>query len=233
MLKKFTYSLIISFAVIAIASCSNLDRYFELKQKNKATTVSKSSKSSQNETAATETRPVVGLVTGDKERELRKKALIGAGYVPLKDDFVSYYLDVQEVKLRQKLTGTGVNIIRKDDYLVINMPSNITFNTGSSTTNEKFFTILDSVIIVIQEYEKTLIEVVGHTDSVGSQSFNKSLSEERAASIVEYLMRQNVEPLRLGIYGYGENYPIAGNDTEQGRAQNRRVEIALVPIVST
>ena len=173
---------------------------------------------------------IVGLITGDDGRERRKHALIGAGLGAIAGGSVGYYMDVQEAKLRQKLAGTGVSVTRQGDNIILNMPSNITFDVDSSAINGEFFAVLDSVTLVLQEYDKTLVEVMGHTDSTGSNTHNQTLSERRARSVTDYFASRDIEQLRLAASGHGENYPIADNNSENGRAQNRRVEIALVPI---
>jgi len=173
---------------------------------------------------------VVGLISGDDSRERRKRALIGAGLGAIAGGSVGYYMDVQEAKLRQKLSGTGVSVTRDGDNLILNMPSNITFGVNSSNISGNFYNVLDSVNLVVGEYNKTLIEILGHTDSTGSEEHNKALSDRRARSVAQYFSSRGVDQLRLETYGHGEAYPIASNDTEQGRGLNRRVEIVLVPI---
>jgi len=175
---------------------------------------------------------VIGLISGDNGRERRKRALIGAGLGAIAGGSVGYYMDVQEAKLRQKLAGTGVSVTRDGDNIILNMPSNITFGVNSADISSDFYQVLDSVTIVVNEYDKTLIEVMGHTDSTGSEEHNQQLSDRRARSVTDYLASREINPVRLQAYGYGEGYPVASNDTDQGRALNRRVEIALVPITS-
>ena len=110
------------------------------------------------------------------------------------------------------------------------MPSNITFGVNSSNISGDFYNVLDSVNLVLGEYNKTLIDILGHTDSTGSEEHNRALSDRRARSVAQYFNSRGVDPLRLSTYAHGESYPIASNSTEQGRSQNRRVEIILVPI---
>ncbi|MFK7795370.1 MAG: OmpA family protein [Gammaproteobacteria bacterium] len=176
---------------------------------------------------------VVGLISGDNGRERRKRALIGAGVGAIAGGSVGYYMDVQEAKLRQKLAGTGVSVTRDGDNIILNMPSHITFGVDSANISSDFYQVLDSVTIVVDEYDKTLIEVMGHTDSTGSEQHNQQLSERRARSVTDYLASRDINTGRLQDYGYGEGYPVASNDTDQGRALNRRVEIALVPITTS
>ena len=112
------------------------------------------------------------------------------------------------------------------------MPGNVTFASGSPNINAGFYDVLNSVSIVLKEYEKTTVDVLGHTDSVGSVSYNQNLSEQRARSVAEYLSSQSIMPARLLVAGYGEGQPIASNDTPEGRAQNRRVNIQISPLAA-
>lgn len=170
---------------------------------------------------------VIGLLTkGDK----LQNALIGAGVGALAGGGVGYYMDVQEAKLRQKLEGTGVSVTRMGDNITLNMPSSITFSLNSADLNAQFYNALNGVAMVLKEYEKTVVEVAGHTDSSGSDQYNQTLSEKRAQAVAGYLSGQGVKSARLISIGAGEGRPVASNDTEQGRAANRRVEITLVPI---
>ena len=170
---------------------------------------------------------VVGLLTkGDK----LQNALIGAGAGALAGGGVGYYMDVQEAKLRQRLEGTGVSVTRVGDNITLNLPSSITFSTNSADLNAGFYSALDGVTLVLKEYNKTVIEVAGHTDSTGSDSYNQQLSQRRASSVASYLGSHGVDGQRLLTVGAGEAHPVASNDTETGRAQNRRVEMTIVPI---
>ena len=142
-------------------------------------------------------------------------------------------MDVQEAKLRQKLQSTGVSVTRDGDNIILNMPGNLTFDVDSSDINSEFYAVLDSVTLVIDEFDKTLVEVMGHTDSTGSNDYNQALSERRANSVSKYFLSRDIQPLRLATYGYGEKYPVASNDDVDGRSLNRRVEIALVPLTKS
>jgi outer membrane protein OmpA-like peptidoglycan-associated protein len=172
----------------------------------------------------------VGALTGGDSKAHRKNALIGAGVGALAGGAVGNYMDRQESKLRAQLQGTGVSVTRSGDNLVLNMPGNITFATGSSDLNANFFSVLDSVALVLKEYDKTIIDVAGHTDSVGSDTTNQALSERRAASVGKYLETKGVSDQRVATAGYGKTHPVASNDTPDGRQQNRRVELTLTPI---
>jgi outer membrane protein OmpA-like peptidoglycan-associated protein len=172
----------------------------------------------------------VGALTGGDAKAHRKNALIGAGVGALAGGAVGNYMDRQESKLRAQLQGTGVSVTRSGDNLVLNMPGNITFATGSSDLNPGFFNVLDSVALVLKEYDKTIIDVAGHTDSVGSDSTNQALSERRAATVGKYLEGKGVSDQRVATTGFGKTHPVASNDTPDGRQQNRRVELTLTPI---
>jgi outer membrane protein OmpA-like peptidoglycan-associated protein len=173
---------------------------------------------------------VLGAATGKDSKDRRKRALIGAGVGGLAGAGVGAYMDAQEAKLRKKLAGTGVSVTRQGDNIVLNMPGNITFKTGSSDLNADFYKVLDGVGLVVEEYNKTLIVIEGHTDSVGSDDSNQSLSERRASSVGQYLMGKGVNGQRVLTAGFGEARPVASNDTDSGRSQNRRVEVRLEPI---
>ena len=169
---------------------------------------------------------VIGVLAGDN----RKSALIGAGVGALAGGGIGYYMDVQEKKLRQELEATGVSVTRSGDSIILNMPGNVTFDTASSDISADFYRVLNSISLVFNEYEKTYIDIYGHTDSVGDATYNMGLSQRRADSVSRYLQTRGVISQRLLTRGMGEDYPVASNDTKQGRAQNRRVEIKLTPI---
>lgn len=175
---------------------------------------------------------VVGAISGDNNKKRRKNAAIGAGIGALAGGGIGYYMDQQEAKLRAQLQGTGVSVTRVGNDIVLNMPGNVTFATNQADINASFYPVLDSVALVLQEYEKTLVEVVGHTDSTGTDAINQPLSERRASSVSAYLKSRGVIPQRLESFGVGSRYPVAPNDTAQGRALNRRVEITLMPITA-
>ncbi len=158
-----------------------------------------------------------------------KGALIGAGAGAAVGAGAGYYMDTQEAKLRARLEGTGVRIQRQGDNLKLIMPGNITFATNSSNINGNFYPILDSVGIILREFNNTSINISGFTDSSGSDTYNQSLSEDRANSVASYLVQTGVQHGRIQARGFGERYPIASNDTAMGRAQNRRVEISIRP----
>jgi outer membrane protein OmpA-like peptidoglycan-associated protein len=165
-----------------------------------------------------------------KHQDRRKGILIGAGVGGLTGAGVGYYMDQQEAKLRQKLQGTGVSVTRQGDNIILNMPGNITFQTNSADINANFYSVLNSVVLVLNEYNKTLVDVMGHTDSTGTDAINQPLSERRAASVGQYLISQGIDSRRVATQGVGKTRPIASNDTPEGRQQNRRVELQLAPL---
>jgi outer membrane protein OmpA-like peptidoglycan-associated protein len=170
---------------------------------------------------------VIGLLThGDK----LENALIGAALGGIAGSAVGNYQDRQERKLRDQLAGTGVGVVRKGDNLTLNMPDSITFNTNSADLSANFYPILDQVSGTLQEYGDTVIEVAGHTDSTGSAAYNQALSERRAKSVAAYLTSRGIKSQRLTMVGDGENHPVASNATAEGRQQNRRVELTIVPV---
>lgn len=162
----------------------------------------------------------------------RKRMAIGAGIGAIAGGSVGYYMDAQEAKLRKQLRGSGVSVVREGDNINLVMPGNITFDTNGSELKADFYNVLDSVAIVLDEYEKTIIVVSGHTDSRGSDSYNQQLSERRANSVSSYLKTRKITPERIETMGLGEAYPVADNATDAGRAQNRRVELTLMPITT-
>lgn len=175
---------------------------------------------------------VAGLLTGDDATERRQRALVGAGVGGLAGGAVGAYQDRQEAELRRRMAGTGVDVVRQGDNITLNMPENITFAFDSASLNSRFYPILDNVASTLNQYNQTIVEVAGHTDSKGTDAYNQNLSERRAGAVAGYLGGKGVMRERMITVGAGESRPIASNDTEAGRAQNRRVEITLVPVRS-
>jgi outer membrane protein OmpA-like peptidoglycan-associated protein len=171
---------------------------------------------------------VIGLLTGGNDKF--QAAMIGAAAGALVGGSVGYYQDKQEAKLRQQLAGSGVDVVRKGDNITLDMPGNITFAHDSANLNGDFYTVLNKVAGTLKEYDKTVIEVAGHTDSSGTEEYNQALSERRAGAVAQYLSAQGVPSARVVTHGAGELYPVASNETDDGRAQNRRVEITIVPV---
>jgi outer membrane protein OmpA-like peptidoglycan-associated protein len=175
---------------------------------------------------------VVGMISGNDSKQRKKRALIGAGVGALAGGAVGAYMDRQEDELRRQMKDSGVTVTRKGEDIILNMPSNITFRTDSADLNAQFFKVLDGVALVAKKYDKTILEVAGHTDSTGDAGYNRQLSQRRADSVARYLTSRGVANTRLMTAAGGEEYPVANNSTEQGRAANRRVEVTIAPLTA-
>lgn len=210
------------FAVF-VTGCETLDPY---------TREEKTSKATKGALIGAAAGAVVGLISGDDAVERRQRALILAGVGALAGGAIGNYQDRQEAALRAELEGTGVSVTRMGDNITLNMPGNVTFATDSSDLSPAFFDVLNSVGKVLGEFEQTVVEVAGHTDSTGSDAYNQSLSERRAQSVSSYLTSQGVIPQRVITVGMGESRPVADNSTAGGRQANRRVEITMVPVTT-
>lgn len=169
---------------------------------------------------------VLGGVSGGDRGE---RAAIGAAAGAAIGAGIGKYMQNQEEKLRQQTAGSGVEVSRQGNDVILNMPSHVTFATDSAQISAAFQDTLDQVAATLVEYQDTRVQVAGHTDSTGSASYNRQLSERRAQAVADYLIRRGVAPARLTTLGYGETQPVASNDTPDGRRQNRRVEIVLTP----
>ncbi len=172
----------------------------------------------------------IGMISGHDAKQRRQRALVGAGVGALAGGAVGNYMDRQENELRALMRDSGVTVTRKGEDIVLNMPGNVTFRTGSADLNAQFFKVLDGVAQVAKKYDKTIIEIAGHTDNVGGTDFNRQLSQRRASAVAQYLMSKGVSEPRIMTAAGGEEHPIASNSTEQGRAANRRVEVTLAPL---
>jgi outer membrane protein OmpA-like peptidoglycan-associated protein len=175
---------------------------------------------------------VVGLASGDDAVDRRQRALIGAGVGALAGGAGGNYMDRQEMELRQELEGTGVSVTRNGDHITLNMPGSITFATDSADLNAGFFEVLGSVTKVLKEFDRTVVEVAGHTDSTGTDAYNQALSERRAQTVTDYFVARKISAQRFITVGLGESMPVADNATPEGRQLNRRVEITLVPVTA-
>jgi outer membrane protein OmpA-like peptidoglycan-associated protein len=214
-------SLLAIAAAMTVAGCQTTDAYTGERKVNKT---------SKGAGIGALAGAVLGAATGDNSKERRKRALIGAGVGALAGAGVGAYMDRQEAKLRAQLQGSGVSVTRAGNDLILNMPGNITFKTASSDLNANFYQVLDSVSVVLKEFDKTLIDVEGHTDSDGSDTYNQQLSLQRATSVGTYLQSHGVNGQRIVTFGAGEVRPVASNATPDGKQQNRRVELKLQPI---
>jgi outer membrane protein OmpA-like peptidoglycan-associated protein len=204
-------------AVLFAGACTTLDPY---------TREEKTSHAAKGAAIGAATGAIAGVIIGDS----RKALLIGAGIGALTGAAVGNYMDQQEAELRRKLEGTGVRVVRTGDQITLVMPGNITFATDSADVTSNFYPVLNSVALVVDKYEQTYVDVIGHTDSTGRREYNQQLSVRRAQSVADYLLAQDVTPERIVVSGRGQDYPIAANDTAEGRQLNRRVEIVLTPL---
>lgn len=209
--------------LVCVAGCETLDPYTGESQQSRAT---------RGALIGAAAGAVVGLVSGDDAVERRQRALLGAGVGALAGGMVGRYQDRQEAALRAELQGTGVSVTRIGDNITLNMPGNVTFATNSSDLRPAFFQVLDSVGKVMTEFDQTVVEVAGHTDSTGTEDYNQALSERRASSVSQYLQSRGINSQRLITVGMGELRPVADNGTDEGRQANRRVEITVVPLTA-
>ncbi len=176
-----------------------------------------------------------GYLLGDLVggRHDRTEKILGAGIGAIAGAGIGSYMDEQERKLRQQTAGSGVDVIRQGDDLLLRMPSGITFAFNDPSVQPQFRPTLDEVSSILSQYPKTYIDVYGHTDSDGSDAYNQTLSERRAQSVAGYLTSHGVQSARIATRGFGETQPIASNATEEGKAANRRVEIKISPVTES
>jgi outer membrane protein OmpA-like peptidoglycan-associated protein len=210
-------------SVLALSGCQTFDPYTG-EQKTSATTKGAGIGAGVGAVLAY-------LANKNKDSKTRnRKILQAAGIGAIAGGGVGYYMDTQEAELRKTLRDSGVSVEREGDNINLIMPGNITFASGGHQLNTDFLQVLDSVVLVLNEYKKTLVVVAGHTDSQGSNQSNQALSERRAATVSSYLMLKKVTDVRIESIGFGEVHPIGDNATDTGRSQNRRVELSLLPI---
>lgn len=201
-------------AILALTACTTVNPY-----------------TGQTQTAKSTWGTAIGATTGALigSRNSSEGALIGALAGAAVGGGVGYYLDVQAAELRQELASTGVQVVESDDSIRLIMPGNITFRTDSADINSSFYPVLNSVAKVLNKYSNSTVMVSGHTDSTGAADYNLALSKSRAQSVAAYLQGQGVKSSRFEVIGMGSSNPIASNSDAAGRAQNRRVEIKIIP----
>ena len=171
-----------------------------------------------------------GLLSGGDAVERRQRAMVGAGIGALAGGGIGAYQDRQEAELRRETAGTGIDVTRDGDVIKLNLPDGVTFDFARHDLKPQFYPALNTIASTLKDYDQTIVEVSGHTDSIGSDAANQVLSERRANAVSSYLIGQGVVRERFEVVGMGERYPVAGNDTDPGRALNRRVEIRLLPL---
>ncbi|CDP51263.1 MAG: OmpA family protein [Devosia nanyangense] len=214
--------LVAALAALALSACTTTNPYTGQSELNKTTGGALLGAGGGAVAGA-----VIGAATGG---DAAVGALIGAGVGGLAGAGIGSYMDQQEAELRAQLRGTGVSVTRVGNEIVLNMPSNITFDVDKATIRPQFNQTLVSVGLVLQKYNMTMVNVFGYTDSTGDDNYNLNLSNRRAIAVATTLSNQGIEQRRFYIEGRGEADPIASNATENGRSQNRRVEIQLTPI---
>jgi len=208
-------------ALLGAAACTTTDPYSSTPRRNNTGT---------GVIAGALGGALLGYLTNtSNSEEGRKNALIGAGIGALGGAAVGQYMDRQQRELEAELSGSGVGVARQGDNLVLRMPSDVTFASNQSAVNSRFYATLDDVAAVLNRYDQSTIDIVGHADSDGSDDYNLNLSRQRASSVAQYLVQRNVLADRLYVDGRGESQPIASNLTAEGKAQNRRVEILIRP----
>ncbi|WP_133479542.1 OmpA family protein [Cognatilysobacter segetis] len=173
---------------------------------------------------------VAGVLTGDDAVERRQRALVGAGVGALAGGAIGNYQDKQEAALRDRLQGTGVDVVRQGDNIVLSMPDAISFTTNSATLQPQFRPVLDNLASTLNQYNQTVINVAGHTDQRGDANYNLNLSQQRAESVAGYLNGRGVTRDRMVVVGKGETQLLCTQNTESCWSRNRRVEITLVPL---
>ncbi|MEP9389418.1 OmpA family protein [Mesorhizobium sp. KR9-304] len=173
---------------------------------------------------------LAGMAVGGSRNAQRNAVLIGAGLGALTGGAIGATMDKNEAELRAQLQGTGVSVTRVGDQVVLNMPSDITFDIDRDAIKPSFRQTLNSVAIVLNRYQQTVVDIFGNTDSTGSDAHNQDLSQRRALAVANYLNQQGVDSRRFAVTGFGSSRPIATNSTAEGRALNRRVEIQLSPL---
>ncbi len=211
-LKQFISGLLF---VALLTGCTVLDPYTGEAKTSKATTYGLGG------------ALLCGLIGAGESSKHARNAAAGCALIGMS---IGAYMDYQEKALRERLLATGVQVKREGNRIRLIMPSNITFATDRSDLSPKFEPVLDSIAEVLNHYQDTRLRIVGHTDSTGDAAYNLALSERRAQAVAQYLRAKGIAPQRLQVFGAGENQPIASNQTEAGRALNRRVELTIIPM---
>ena len=167
-----------------------------------------------------------GIIGGKTAR------IVGAGIGGAAGGVVGYKMDQQIKELKEVTAGSGVEVEQDGEYINLNLPNGVTFPVNSSEISPSFRTTLDGIAQSMVNYPDSLIDVYGFTDNTGSDTYNQQLSERRAQAVANYLTYRGVPQARIATKGFGEDpaYFVASNDTEEGRAMNRRVEIKILPI---
>ncbi|WP_395650872.1 OmpA family protein [Brevundimonas sp.] len=208
-------------ALLGATACTTTDPYSSAPRRNNTAT---------GALAGALGGAVLGYLTNTSNgEEGRKNALIGAGVGALGGAAVGQYMDRQQRALEAELSGTGVGVARQGDNLVLRMPSDVTFAVNQSNIEPRFDATLADVANVLRQYDQSMVDIIGHTDSSGGDAINQPLSERRAVSVADALIRNGVQRERLYVAGNSARTPVVSNATPEGRAQNRRVEVLIRP----
>ncbi|MBW8182698.1 OmpA family protein [Shewanella nanhaiensis] len=218
--KFFAVKVVLACSLVALTGCQTTNPYTNESQNAKAT---------NGAIIGAIAGAAIGVASSSKS-DRGKGALIGAASGAALGGGIGYYMDTQEAELRKQLQSTGVSVTRSGDNIILNMPNEVTFGVDETHLSAGAKRVLNSVALVAKEYDKTRLNVLGFTDSSGSESYNLRLSKVRAVEVADYLVSQKVEYARVKSDGMGEERPIASNATKEGRAENRRVEIILSPL---
>ncbi|NVJ61036.1 MAG: OmpA family protein [Gammaproteobacteria bacterium] len=213
-MNRFKSIISVVLCCAVLSACQTYDAYTGEQQTSNATKVGAIS------------ALVCGALGSRKSSKHARNAAVGCGLIGMG---VGAYMDAQEKELREELEGTGVRVAREGDNIRLIMPNNITFGVDRSEVQSGFYGTLQSVSKVLTEFNESVLVVAGHTDSSGSATYNMDLSVKRAQSVASYLIQQGVDSNRLKVRGFGESMPLTSNGTENGRAQNRRVELLIEP----
>lgn len=170
---------------------------------------------------------ILGKATGDHDKS---RYAWGAAVGAIAGGAIGNYMDKQEEELRNELSDSGVEVVREGDNLRLIMPGDITFATDSASISPNFNPVLKDVATVLNEYEKTVLMIKGHTDDTGAAEYNQGLSERRANAVKMQLTSFNVNPTRITAVGLGEYQPKVANTSPANRQMNRRVELEIQPL---
>ena len=221
MRKNFIVAGVAVAAMLGVSACQTYDPYSSAPRRNNTAT---------GAIAGGLGGAILGYLTNTSDGEQgRRNALIGAGVGALGGAAVGAYMDNQQRAMEAELSGSGVGVARQGDNLVLRMPSDVTFATNQANVEPQFEATLADVSRVLQQYDRSIVDIVGHTDSSGGDAINQPLSERRALAVADTLIRNGVIRERLFVAGVSSRNPVADNGTVQGRAQNRRVEILIRP----
>ena len=205
-------AIIMSLAIVAVVGCQTQGTILE-------------KKSTQGAILGTLAGAAAGAAIGGHDHRAGG-ALIGAATGALAGGMIGRYLDNQAQELD---AIPGAEVQRRDDSILVNFQSSLLFDSGSSTLQPGAYDRLRSLARTLNNYPKSDVIIKGHTDSVGTEAFNQTLSEKRSDQVRTFLISENVSPPRISAIGYGEGMPVSTNANEAGRAQNRRVEIEIRP----